>query len=212
MNKSITLYTSIAFIGCGPSNLFGSNYLKEKNPGADFIIIDSGKSPEERDHNSPIDIVNGVGGAGLFSDGKFSFYPSGTEIWNYDKTNIMKSFNYYKNILSMFTEETMPDFPEELLNNNKVTHEWKEKSYPVIYLTLNERKLLINYLYNVIKQNFISQTTVTSIEKLTRVDFYKYKLLCVNSNKEIINIYTNNIILGHFLQNSFHLFSMNLKE
>lgn len=195
MKKSTTNY-NIAFIGCGPSNLFGSVNLKENNPDANFIIIDSGKIPSERDHNDSIDIVNGVGGAGLFSDGKFSFYPSGTEIWNYNKNNIMKSFNYYKNILSIFTKETIPGFPEELLNNYETTSKWKEKSYPVIYLTLNERKLLMNYLYNIIKKNLISQITVVNIEKLTDNNFYKYKLTCINNNKENINIYTNNIILG----------------
>jgi uncharacterized protein len=193
MKKSTTSY-NIAFIGCGPSNLFGSVNLKENNPDANFIIIDSGKIPSERDHNDSIDIVNGVGGAGLFSDGKFSFYPSGTEIWNYDKSNIMKSYGIYKDILSMFTKEIIPDFPEELLHNNPESkNEWTEKTYPVLFLTLNERKLLINYLYNVIRYNLMSQTTVINIEKL---DNNMYDLTCIDKNNIISNIFTNNIVFG----------------
>src|SRR5690606_23141324 len=34
-----------------------------------------------RDDRLPSHLATGVGGAGLFSDGKFSFYPSATHLW-----------------------------------------------------------------------------------------------------------------------------------
>ena len=49
----------------------------------EFLIIEKGKSISNRDRNDKFDAVAGVGGAGLFSDGKFSFFPSGTNIWKY---------------------------------------------------------------------------------------------------------------------------------
>ena len=40
-----------------------------------------GKACEERDRYNSKDCISGVGGAGLFSDGKFSFFPSGQNVW-----------------------------------------------------------------------------------------------------------------------------------
>lgn len=68
----------VAIVGSGPAGLFAAYKLADK---ADVTIIDKGKDVEERQCPSPGDckackpcnILCGVGGAGLFSDGKIIF-------------------------------------------------------------------------------------------------------------------------------------------
>ena len=66
-------------IGAGPAGLFAAYELRDK----DVLVIDEGKSPKNRNcpvkldkeciNCNPCDIMSGVGGAGLFSDGKLNF-------------------------------------------------------------------------------------------------------------------------------------------
>jgi len=70
-------------VGAGPAGLACAQSLRVTFPAAKTIVIDSGKSVRHRDHENAVDIACGVGGAGLYSDGKFSFFPSGTDIWRH---------------------------------------------------------------------------------------------------------------------------------
>ncbi|PLX16727.1 MAG: FAD-dependent oxidoreductase [Candidatus Muiribacterium halophilum] len=66
-------------IGAGPAGLFAAYELRDKK----VLVIDEGKSPQKRNcpvkldkeciNCNPCDIMSGVGGAGLFSDGKLNF-------------------------------------------------------------------------------------------------------------------------------------------
>ncbi len=60
-------------IGAGPAGLFAALYLSEK--GAQVTILDKGKRVEERKGEKGPDLLHGVGGAGLFSDGKLNYSP-----------------------------------------------------------------------------------------------------------------------------------------
>jgi uncharacterized FAD-dependent dehydrogenase len=72
----------VIIIGAGPAGLFAAYSL----PGKKVIVIDEGKSPYKRNcpvksdkeciNCNPCDIMSGVGGAGLFSDGKLNFIPT----------------------------------------------------------------------------------------------------------------------------------------
>ncbi len=61
---------TVIIIGLGPSGLFASKELL--NAGFKVIALEKGKSPKER---SKKDLLFGVGGAGLYSDGKLNFNP-----------------------------------------------------------------------------------------------------------------------------------------
>jgi len=69
----------VAIVGAGPAGLFAANKLADY---CDVTILDKGKDVDKRDCPSPgkcnlkcrpCNILSGVGGAGLFSDGKIIF-------------------------------------------------------------------------------------------------------------------------------------------
>ena len=181
----------VVFIGAGPANITAGSYL-HKNQCDNFLIIDSGKNVKYRDHKSEIDCVKGVGGVGLFSDGKFSWYPSGTKIWNLEKTRNNKSYNFLKKILSPFIKDipNFPDVQEEFILENY----WKEKSYKSDYLNLEQRKNLLLNLTNDYINKFLLETTVV---KITKIYSSLYYIECLNNITKITShIYAKNIVFG----------------
>lgn len=78
-NKSHYIKVDSIFIGAGPSNLCAAYYLNA-NGYDDFLILEKGVGYEERSNakksGATYSLINGVGGAGLFSDGKFNFSSS----------------------------------------------------------------------------------------------------------------------------------------
>ncbi|MGB5985835.1 MAG: FAD-dependent oxidoreductase [Desulfobacterales bacterium] len=72
----------VIIVGGGPAGLFAAYYLQE-NSNLDILLIEKGKSSLKRKcpitasgyciHCNPCNILCGMGGAGLFSDGKLNF-------------------------------------------------------------------------------------------------------------------------------------------
>src|SRR5262245_31573660 len=66
-------------VGAGPAGLSAAAELAAA--GAACLIVDGGPPAHARRRDSPDDLLAGVGGAGLFSDGKHSFFPSASRLW-----------------------------------------------------------------------------------------------------------------------------------
>lgn len=55
--------------------------VNSKDSGLRLAITDAGKPSHERERHNASDATAGHGGAGLFSNGKFSFFPSVSQPW-----------------------------------------------------------------------------------------------------------------------------------
>ena len=65
----------VAVIGAGPAGLFAAFELSKCN-SVKVTIFEKGKNIDERIRDNTKDYIHGVGGAGLFSDGKLNFSPT----------------------------------------------------------------------------------------------------------------------------------------
>jgi uncharacterized FAD-dependent dehydrogenase len=200
----------VVIIGTGPSGLACGCAINEKNKKVknkiSFVIIDSGKSLKRRDRFDPFDIVAGLGGAGLFSDGKFSFFPSATHLWKLLNKDILKeAYLWYCKLLSQYkiSHSEIPSF-EKISSEKKkeTTEETKEKcflkSYPSIYLSLENRYALINEMSDIVdNENIMTETEVINYEKKEKKYVINAKRLCKETKKvEYIEIECDKIVIG----------------
>lgn len=180
----------IVFVGAGPCNLSSCNYLKNHS-NLNFLMIDMGRPISERDHKSPKDSVIGEGGAGFYSDGKYSFFPAGTTIWDLpNKIFLRRAYDYLETILKNFCD--IPPFPTNNGDSN-LSNEWNLKEYQSIYLSLDDRKSLINDLTKMYRESIMANTEVVDIidEKS------KYVIICKNIlSGQTYEIFTKKIVLG----------------
>ncbi|MEI8365874.1 MAG: hypothetical protein WCF65_05595 [Parachlamydiaceae bacterium] len=130
-------------IGAGPAGLAYASTIKKQES---VLVVDLGKSVEMRKRDNPDECVLGAGGAGLFSDGKFSFYPSGTKIWEHDATHLRIAYDMLKTDLAPFKK--IPSFPkiDSKEHLKRDLGNWAFKYYPSAYLSLSNRIALIQKL------------------------------------------------------------------
>ena len=123
----------ITIFGAGPAGLsaaaFGL-YLGRK-----VALIEVGNHVDSRTHYNPKDLVSGVGGAGLYSDGKISLYPSASALWQLEDTDAL-SFGY-RRIQSIFSDHiTLPNFPKHIKQKRKVNHSITKRNIHLFILIL----------------------------------------------------------------------------
>lgn len=98
-------------VGGGPAGLSASYglYLHGEN---NFLLIDSGDGLSERIESNDKTHLGGIGGAGLFSDGHFVFYPAGNRLWLLEQECLRMSYNQ---LIKMFQGILdIPSFPHDL--------------------------------------------------------------------------------------------------
>ncbi|OFX61843.1 MAG: hypothetical protein A2046_07405 [Bacteroidetes bacterium GWA2_30_7] len=134
-------------IGGGPSGLTAGNILAKSN--LHFLVIEKGEMLYNRQQSRAKDIVSGIGGGGLYSDGKISFYPSGSNLYKLKTELLLKA---YQKLVDFFSGLNITIQPFDL-NWVSVTEAIEE---------LNGLKI----------KNYIS--TVLSQEELYKVGFSLY--------------------------------------
>jgi uncharacterized FAD-dependent dehydrogenase len=174
----------VIIIGGGPAGLAAGVVLKSTKK--DYLILEKGKNLINRDPNSPFDISSGIGGCGLFSDGKLSFPPSASYLWTHFNGKKLKiAYQYLSLILDELGQklENWNDKWCEMTNDNNI-----KKSYNSIMLNNFMRTRILNYFYdtniNNIKVNFC-------VDNIVKIKTY-YEISGKNSEK----YYTKNIIVA----------------
>ena len=84
MTSDTTTRFDVIIVGGGPAGLFAAHHLS-RHSALSVLLLEKGKAPGKRHcpmHGrkdclkcSPCNILSGIGGAGLFSDGKLNFIP-----------------------------------------------------------------------------------------------------------------------------------------
>ncbi|MGH9165202.1 MAG: hypothetical protein ACRDZW_06815, partial [Acidimicrobiales bacterium] len=145
-------------LGAGPAGLAAAAGLIGASD-LDVRVVEYGGPIGERNRSSPEDASSGVGGAGLFSDGKFSFFPSATNLWRLEpRRALAASYDWYRSLLRDFTwAELVPDLPSEraAVGSRVVGAGVVEKSYPSYYTTLVQREILTAALASSLGDNVL---------------------------------------------------------
>lgn len=148
----------IAIIGAGPAGLSVFSSLQE-NDQFSVSIFDRGMLVKDRHHDKSSDLGIGFGGAGLYSDGKFSFYPAGSHFYKTADPEILKeSYQWLERKLAAVSIEfiSYKSF-QKLWHASSTCSPPKQpfKKYFSSYGSLYQRQKLI--------ENFESTIPVTSI-------------------------------------------------
>ena len=167
---------SVLVIGAGPAGLSVGYRLRELGQ-TDFLIVDMGDSLRRRGRYDPVDSICGVGGAGLFSDGKFSFFPSATGLWeSFTPESLREGSDFVASLTKILPADDPDGLPHGLPDDKRdeqtptpsptpsSENGWSLKQYPSVYLSLEDRIKMIDHLTDRIgPERFRLRTRVTDI-------------------------------------------------
>lgn len=155
----------VAVVGAGPAGLAAACALRLG--GIDVVLIESGKTVDARDRYVASDVTHGVGGAGLYSDGKFSFFPSATELWTLaDGDALMGAYEWAASRLRAQGMQ-VPPFPKNGDAPAGADACWTLKEYPSYYLSLEARHDLVGQLA---KEAAAETSTLSDLVGLNHVE------------------------------------------
>jgi uncharacterized FAD-dependent dehydrogenase len=126
-------------IGAGPAGLAAGVAALDR--GRSVLVLERGTSAARRDRDRPHDLVSGVGGAGLYSDGKFSFAPSATRLWTLEPSSALReAYGWAAERLREGGIEP-PELSQQPTAD--IPQAGAIKAYPSQYMTLEAREHLI---------------------------------------------------------------------
>ncbi|KAI0849386.1 FAD/NAD(P)-binding domain-containing protein [Daldinia vernicosa] len=163
----------VLIVGMGPAGLSACSRLGVTN--LRVAIVDSGKAVYDRDRQDFNDATKGHGGAGLFSDGKFSFFPSASELWSLSGDRLRTAYEWTCSVLQDAGLDT-PPFPQNIdqySGHEPGVDEWILKAYPSDYLSLDSRLKFVNGLVASSKATIFSQTNIHSISYDRVADLFR---------------------------------------
>ena len=127
----------VIVVGAGPSGLMCAHQLVKKEKKV--LVIEQGKNLFDRKQNFPTDVAGGIGGAGFLSDGKFSFFPSASNLWKLNPSLLESSYEQFQCFLKRF-EIDVPDFDSSWCHNEVKFHQGVvQKQYDSILVDLPTR-------------------------------------------------------------------------
>ncbi len=131
----------VIVIGAGPAGLSAAAELSRDHR---CLLLDRGPLASSRDRGDAEHMLSGVGGAGLFSDGKHSFFPSATALWQLpDRDALDGAFEATAQVLARHGVEATRG--EAIA---PATGQWSAKHYPSFYVPFAERLACIDELWS----------------------------------------------------------------
>lgn len=180
------IYDAI-IIGGGVSGLAAAYYLTQKKQRV--LVLERGKHIYDRCRDDLYDIANGVGGAGLFSDGKVSFYPSASQLWQLRANGIREAYTYLQGFLHEQYIE-IEDFSSQWLEEQE--QEGIRKRYKSQTLNIEQRlKIIFKLCQFVGNANILVGSDVKSIVK-SNGSYH----LTVNQNDNKLLLHASTIIIA----------------
>lgn len=146
-------------VGGGPAGLAAGMVLKSNRKK--YLILEKGKDLVNRDPNDPKDVAMGVGGGGLFSDGKLSFPPSATYLWTQlNSSKLKESYEYLYNVFDDININ-LPVFENEWTFYHETYSESQfNKNYSSILLNNFMRTRVLNLFYETNLRNIVTNCCV----------------------------------------------------
>ncbi|HEU4406074.1 MAG TPA: FAD-binding protein [Polyangiaceae bacterium] len=132
-------------IGAGPAGLSAAAELAA---GGRCLVLERGPPAGRRDRGSPDDLLSGVGGAGLFSDGKHSFFPATTALWALpDRAALAAAFERSAALLRRHGVAPVAPPVAPPAAPPPAPGAWRPKDYPSLYVPFGERLAMIDALW-----------------------------------------------------------------
>ena len=152
--------TDCLIIGAGPAGLAAAAGCESSR--ASFLLVEAGVPLAQRDRESPDLLTEGVGGAGLFSDGKFSFFPSASQLWVLrDKDALSAAYRWFCDLISSFGVST-PGFPNNFASIGVEKMDgFERKCYTSVYMPLEQRMSLMRLLADKLRSRLLTGAEVS---------------------------------------------------
>lgn len=155
----------VVVIGAGPAGLSAAAELARTH---DCLLLDQGRGHHERDRDASQDILAGIGGAGLFSDGKHSFWPSASALWTLpDQAILAAAFDRTAELLARHGVAATPYRAHT--EDDPRPGAWHLKRYPSIYMSLPRRMAAIAELADACPQLWTDARVVAATREPDRL-------------------------------------------
>ena len=183
---AMTSDVEILIIGAGPAGLAAGTCCRDGQ--RQFVLVESGAQVEQRDHLYAPRLSEGVGGSGLYSDGKFSFFPSATALWRLpDRAAVTGAYSWLKKLLPDFGV-IPPPFPQRMDQDGTTSAVAPNgvlvsKEYPSWYMSLRERERLARALEANCGSSLIPNTSVVRVEYDKRTNSFTSYLVTNDSTE-----------------------------
>lgn len=134
-------------VGAGPAGLSAAAELASN--GIDVQLVDLGDEASARDRDDPSSVITGVGGAGLFSDGKFSFYPSASGLWSTSDRDLLDlARDRTDRFLALHEVSAIEPASRPDSASDHGPSRWTNKPYPSVYASLSTRAAMTRDLFS----------------------------------------------------------------